>query len=136
MNTGYLLMDTSKKLKYELNQTLLEEGITVQQWAVIQQIDLREAVTASDLAQYLDMDKPTASGIIQRLEKKNLLSRKNNPSDKRSSLLFLTPLGKKRLEKWKRLSDRVVDIRLEVLSEEEKKILNQLLTKLSIGKRI
>ncbi|MGF2942922.1 MarR family winged helix-turn-helix transcriptional regulator [Enterococcus xiangfangensis] len=73
MNTGYLLMNISKKLKYDLNKALLEKGITVQQWAVIQQVDLKEPVTATELVHILDMDKPTISGIVQRLEKKELL---------------------------------------------------------------
>lgn len=135
MNTGYLLMNISKKLKYELNQALLEEDITVQQWAVLQQIDQRKEITATDLVQYLDMDKPTASGIIQRLEKKELLVKNENPMDKRSSLLSLTALGRERLERCKKLSDHVLEGHLNVLSEEEQKKLNHLLLKISSEKR-
>lgn len=136
MNTGYLLMNISKKLKYELNQALLEEDITVQQWAVLQQIDQRKEITATDLVQYLDMDKPTASGVIQRLEKKELLVKNENPVDKRSSLLSLTTLGRERLERCKKLSDHVLDVHLNVLSEEEQKKLNHLLLKISLEKRM
>lgn len=47
------------------------------------------------------MDKPTISGIIQRLEKKGLLQKKENFMDKRSYLISLTPLGYKSIKKVK-----------------------------------
>ncbi|HFU5896677.1 TPA: MarR family transcriptional regulator, partial [Enterococcus faecium] len=76
MDTGYLLMDISKKLKYTLNQALIEKGITIQQWAVIQQLSIRNECTAAELSIILDMDKPTVSDIVKRLELKSLLKKK------------------------------------------------------------
>lgn len=131
MNTGYLLMNISKRLKHDLNQALIEKGITVQQWAVIQQIYQRKQVTATELVQLLDMDKPTASGIVQRLEKKGLLAKSNNPSDKRSFLLSLTATGKEILKECKNISDSIVEKHISVLSIQEQEVLNDLLSKIS-----
>ncbi|MDN6252672.1 MAG: hypothetical protein L0J27_06505 [Lactiplantibacillus plantarum] len=39
-NIGYLLMQFSKQLRYQLNQRLIANGLTIQQWAVMQQISL------------------------------------------------------------------------------------------------
>lgn len=69
MNTGYLIINIAKKLKYQLNQVLQEQGITIQQWAVLQQIT-KQAATMTELAWQLDMDKPTVSGIVHRLTTK------------------------------------------------------------------
>lgn len=131
MNTGYLLMNISKRLKHDLNQALIEKGITVQQWAVIQQIYQRKQVTATELVQLLDMDKPTASGIVQRLEKKGLLAKSNNPSDKRSFLLSLTATGKEILKESQNISDSIVEKHISVLSIQEQEVLNDLLSKIS-----
>lgn len=76
LNTGYLLMNISKQLKYSLNQELKKRGLTVQQWAIIQQLSHLDEATSVELTKTLDMDKPTISGIIQRLEKKGLLQKK------------------------------------------------------------
>ncbi|MBM7711603.1 MarR family winged helix-turn-helix transcriptional regulator [Enterococcus xiangfangensis] len=131
MNTGYLLMNISKKLKYDLNQALLEKGITVQQWAVIQQVDLKEPVTATELVHILDMDKPTISGIVQRLEKKELLVKRDHPTDKRSFLLSLTEIGRSALEDYQQLSDHIVDNLLSILTEQEQASFNHLLSKIN-----
>ena len=135
MDTGYLIMNISKKLKYDLNHTLLEKGVTVQQWAVIQQLSQTSSLTAVDLVQILDMDKPTISGIVQRLEKKGLLTKNKHPSDKRAYLLSLTESGKESLEECKKISEEVVEEYLAVLTVQEKKQLNQLLTKINEDKR-
>ncbi|MDT2760333.1 MarR family winged helix-turn-helix transcriptional regulator [Enterococcus xiangfangensis] len=131
MNTGYLLMNISKKLKYDLNQALLEKGITVQQWAVIQQVDLKEPVTATELVHILDMDKPTISSIVQRLEKKELLVKRDHPTDKRSFLLSLTEIGRSALEDYQQLSDHIVEKHLSILTEQEQASFNHLLSKIN-----
>lgn len=135
MNTGYLLMNISKKLKYDLNQALIEKGITVQQWAVIQQTHQNEQITAKELAYALDMDNPTVSGIVHRLEKKDLLFKKPNPSDKRSSLLLLTKTGNNILHECQTISDRILEQYTSALSQSELKMLNQLLTKMNQEER-
>lgn len=71
MNTGYLLMNISKQMKYQLNQALLQQGLTVQQWAVIQQLAQQIPLTAVTLSARLDMDKPTLSGIISACSTSN-----------------------------------------------------------------
>lgn len=73
MDTGYLLMNISKNLKYFLNKKLLSKGVTIQQWAVIQHINSKKGCTAIEIASNLNMDKTTISGILSRLELKGLL---------------------------------------------------------------
>lgn len=135
MDSGYLLMNISKQLKYDLNQTLLQKGVTVQQWAVIQQINQRTKATVAELSIQLDMDKPTVSGIVKRLEGKQLVSKVPHPSDQRSSLLLLTEAGKVILEECQRISEQILQKSLSVLSVEEQQTLNQLLTKINQEKR-
>ena len=95
-------MNIFKQLKYLLNQELKKRGLTVQQWAIIQQLSHLDEATSVELTKTLDMDKPTISGIIQRLEKKGLLQTlKENFMDKRSYLISLTPLGYKSIKKVK-----------------------------------
>lgn len=48
---------------------------------------------AIDLSQALDMDKLTVSGIIKRLEEKQINERKANVSDKRSFGLYISEKG-------------------------------------------
>lgn len=131
MNTAYLLMMSSKKLKHDLNQKLLAEGITIQQWSVIQQLAMQPEMTAAMLGDNLDIDRPTLSGIIQRLEKKELLRRKKNPTDSRSYLLTLTEDGQQQVKTYQKMSDQLLATFLARLTATEQQQLNQLLTKLT-----
>lgn len=131
MDTGYLLMNISKQLKYNLNQVLNTKGITVQQWAVIQQLSLKDERTAVLLSEALDMDKPTISGIIKRLEKKGLVIKTENPSDLRSQLISLTDTGHEILSECQALSEQILANYLTILSTKEQETLNILLTKIN-----
>lgn len=47
-------------------------------------------VRQTDIEENFSMTNPTVTGIIQNLEKKNLVKRVQNPYDKRSKLVVLT----------------------------------------------
>ncbi|GAB5056339.1 MarR family winged helix-turn-helix transcriptional regulator [Companilactobacillus alimentarius] len=132
MNTGYLLMQISKEIRYQLNQQLLKENITIQQWAVAEQIHLlspRKQATVKNIAQALNMDRPTASGIVNRLETKKIITKKVDSADKRSYLISLTSSGEKYLNLGQQISNQVMDSYLNHLSTPEQTELNQLLSK-------
>lgn len=133
-NTGYLLMSVSKKLRYELNHELSQLDITAQQWAVMQQLNhfqqLSHLVTANDLAKILDMDKPTISAIIKRLENKKLLYKIKNSQDSRAFDLFLSQSGLEQCQKALAISDLILTQFTAKLSAEEQNQLNQVLQKL------
>lgn len=134
MDLGYLLMSVSKKVKYQVNKELIKEGITVQQWSVIKNICLMsktQLVTSADLANRIDMDKPTISGILSRLIDKNIVDKKVHPLDKRASRLKLTDSGKEAYDRYSTIADKVLAESIKVLSNDEKEQLGQLLTKLN-----
>ncbi|WP_321383904.1 MarR family winged helix-turn-helix transcriptional regulator [uncultured Enterococcus sp.] len=131
MDTGYLIMNISKNLKYTLNQTLIQKGVTVQQWAVMQQLSQEKKHTAAALAYTLGMDKPTVSGILKRLELKKIVTKNSNPLDQRSYILSLTELGLTLLNEYQGISEEIVGKYLVGLSLEEQQTLNNLLLKIN-----
>lgn len=133
MNTGFLLMSVAKKLKYQLNKKLQKRDVTVQQWSVIKNIELlsnEQLVTSVELAMRLDIDKPTISGIINRLEDKKLIKKLAHPTDKRASVLELTEDGKELLLQCQNLSEEVLDSYMSVLDFDEKEQLKKILLKM------
>lgn len=134
MDLGYLLMSVSKKVKYQVNKELIKEGVTIQQWAVIKNIGLMsktQLVTSADLAKQIDIDKATISGILRRLIDKNIVDKKVNPLDKRASRLKLTDSGKKTYNRYSIIADKALAESIKVLSNDEKELLGQILTKLN-----
>jgi DNA-binding MarR family transcriptional regulator len=55
-----------------------------------------EGITVSELADQLDLAQSAASGLAQRLESADLVTRSPNPEDRRSVRLVLTKFGRKR----------------------------------------
>ncbi|MBP1045748.1 MarR family transcriptional regulator [Enterococcus sp. BWM-S5] len=135
MNTGYLLINISKQLRYHLNQALISNGITIQQWAVLQQLSSEKEAAAAELAAALDMDKPTISGIIKRLVKKEYLIKKDNPRDSRSYILLLTKSGEAKALEGRQISDELLTDHLSMLTAEEQQTLNVLLSKINQNKK-
>lgn len=136
-NIGYLLMKVSKELKYILTKELKSHGLTAPQWAVLKRLELEEAMdsplnrrTAVEISAILDLDKPTISGIINRLTEKGMLTKEPHPNDKRAAILFLTEEAKELIPTLEMVSNQVMDEALIKFTADEKKILMQLLNKM------
>ena len=136
-NIGYLLMKVSKDLRYDLTKELTLYELTTSQWAVIKRLHIEEESeseltmrTAVEIALKLDLDKPTVSGIVNRLYEKELLRKEPHPNDKRATVLFLTPKAKELIPKLEFISNRVIDESLQNFSAEEKTMFLRLLSKM------
>lgn len=126
MNIGYTINYCSKLLKNRLNRELEKEGITVPQFASIKDIEMNSfidgkelGVAAVEIAERLDMDKPTISGIINRLVDKQYVEKLPNPSDKRSFILKLTKKSKAKLPSLEKINNAVIYDAVEGLTDEE-----------------
>ena len=136
-NIGYLLMKVSKDLRYDLTKELTLYELTTSQWAVIKRLHIEEESeseltmrTAVEIALKLDLDKPTVSGIVNRLYEKELLRKEPHPNDKRATVLFLTAKTKELIPKLEFISNRVIDESLKNFSAEEKTMFFRLLSKM------
>ena len=130
-------MKVSKDLRYDLTKELTLYELTTSQWAVIKRLHIEEESeseltmrTAVEIAEKLDLDKPTVSGIVNRLYEKGLLRKEPHPNDKRATVLFLTPKTKELIPKLEFISNRVIDESLINFSTEEKTMFLRLLSKM------
>lgn len=138
MNTAYLLMSISKKLRYELNIALQSINLTAQQFSILQminQLSCHQDVNAVDLVNHLDMDKPTVSGILSRLEKKGLIFRNPHPSDRRALIIILSKEGQLKLNGCILIADKVLSDFLAPLSNSETQSLTNILNILNIERK-
>ena len=126
MNIGYTINYCSRLLKNRLNRELEIEGITASQFATLKDIEMNSykdgievGVTAIEISERLDMDKPTLSGIINRLVDKKYVEKQPNPSDKRSFILKLTKESKAKLLRLEVISNMVISKATEGLAKEE-----------------
>lgn len=70
-----------------------------------------------DIKSFLQLNPSTVSGIIQRLEKKGLIARLPKAEDKRVTIVILTAVGAKILQKIPPLLHDRLNIKLQKLKE-------------------
>lgn len=75
-----------------------------------------------EIAQGCFLDKSTVTGLLNRMENMKLIKRKENTKDKRSSLIFMTPLGKKHAMKVKEIVTKVDDIAFEHIDHNQREV--------------
>mgnify|MGYP001586001359 CR=1 FL=1 len=131
---SYLIIKASRHLKNKLEKALKEFDITAAQFSVIIQIYSSDhPITAAEIAQKLGSDRPTISGVINRLEKKGIVLKIDNPEDKRSSYLEIYKESNKLVEKIKAISDELTINIFSIYSKEETKQFTEMIFKLIEG---
>ncbi len=91
---GFLMNRTNKKMKNEFLQNLKPYDVTPEQWALLNRLWEQEGISSKELAELTCKDQPNIARILDKLEKKELILRRPNPSDNRSFLLYLTERGR------------------------------------------
>ncbi|CAM3669988.1 homoprotocatechuate degradation operon regulator HpaR [Rheinheimera salexigens] len=70
---------------------LHEVDFTDQQWRVLRALSEFSGLEFKELAKLTCILSPSLTGIIKRLEERNLIYREKSQQDQRCTLLFLTP---------------------------------------------
>lgn len=98
-------------------------GLTPSQRSILATLDRCGPTTLSRVAEIEAVSRPAASGIVSRLEERGLIERRANPGDRRSALLALSEEGETVLEQGRRERTAVLAVRVERLSEKDRRIL-------------
>lgn len=126
---GYLLNHATRQLRLSLGAALNEISLRPQQAAVLMAISrsTESRMTPSAVADSIDMDAATTSGLLERLTRDGWLSCGPNPDDGRSRLFALTDKARQALPKVMKLADAVSTEATRCLTREELETLRQLL---------
>ena len=125
-----------KKLSLELDKlsnTVLEpHDLTNSQFKILKflLVNPQNSVRQVDVEKYFSMTNPTVTGLVKNLESKGLIERKTNPDDSRSKILCPTEKTLAMKDLLYQLGDELEGKFTSVLTQDEKKILLQLLNKL------
>ncbi len=76
-----------------LSQKVAELNLTPVQALVLGFLHQEDQITSSELGRKSELDSATLTGILDRLETAGVIERKNNPDDRRSIHIHLTPKG-------------------------------------------
>lgn len=90
---GYLVHEVARLMKRRFEEEARSHGLTLPQWRALSQVATHDCITQREIADSMDADPMTVSGILDRLEKRGLIERYADPSDSRAKLARLTPAG-------------------------------------------
>ncbi|MFL6156337.1 MAG: MarR family winged helix-turn-helix transcriptional regulator [Marmoricola sp.] len=122
------LAQTSFATTTALTALAAEFELTLPQMRVLGVLRGRR-VRMSDLASYLDLEKSSLSGLVERAERTGLVARERSATDARSVEVFLTAQGNKVADRaTKRSRDLVIPL-VGNLSKTEQNQLQALLEK-------
>ena len=122
---GIILYKVAMLTKNDLSNRLNVIGITTGQFAVLRVIYWHQkntndlGLSPACIATRVECDRPTTSGIIDRLELQGWVERSNNPDDRRSYLIRVTDKAINKLEELKYIYSENSDIILNGFTEEE-----------------
>lgn len=95
--------------------------------SILRMIGNNRRIVVGDITKFLSLPKSTVTGLITRLERKQLIIRKIYPDDLRSYVLELTEGGENAIRDYDRFEEIFFSRLFEPLTESESKALLDLL---------
>jgi DNA-binding MarR family transcriptional regulator len=91
----FLLGHARHRVYLRLDRALLERvGITTAQSGALFYLQGNDGCLLSQMGRGLKLDKSAITGLVDRLEKKAMIERRNDPKDRRAIRLHLTRAGR------------------------------------------
>ncbi len=131
-------MDITKaqitKIAREVNKlavkTLKKDGIGTSEFDLIHVVRKHNGITQAEICQILGTDKAAVAREVTSLIKRGYLTKKKNPADGRSSLVYPTEKAEELKISKRHVETAYYEYLLEALNDEEKEIFSMLLNKL------
>jgi MarR family transcriptional regulator for hemolysin len=120
---GYLVHDVARLMRRRFEDEARLHGFTLPQWRALAEIYRNEGISQVSLANCIDTDQMTVSGIVSRLEKRGLIERYPDPNDSRAKLARLTPTGVELVTRAKNVGRALYENALTGISATERDLL-------------
>ncbi len=117
---GFLISDVARLMRTAFDRRVRKLGLTRSQWLVINRLHRRPGATQSELADMLEVEKPTAGRMVDRMEAKGWVERRADGADRRVNRLYLTNEADLIQLRLAKISDRTIDDALSRLSAGER----------------
>ncbi len=121
---AHAYMDLFLAMQFTSVSHWLMMELTFAQTRALFMLAARSELTVSELARLLGVGKPAASVLVQQLVERGLVTRSAHPSDRRQTIIRLSPSGleigagrrKQRSSQWQRWLGRLSDEELLALA--------------------
>lgn len=101
---AYLVAHAHRRLHVDLERSLQEEGVHVEQWRMLEVLSDRQGRSMGEIAEIVLMNHPALTKMTDKMVARGLVHRAPDPADQRRVVVYITDLG---LELAERVKDRV-----------------------------
>ncbi|ADK30704.1 MarR family winged helix-turn-helix transcriptional regulator [Brachyspira pilosicoli] len=129
-NIGYDICYTARKIYQYIGKQIINFDITPEQLIVLKELAKEEGISQKELSIRLDKDQNTVKAMIDKLEVKSFIKRKENKLDKRAFSLYLTEKAKKELPIIENYENQVLDTIVKELNLNDAEIIKNTLKKI------
>ncbi len=109
---GFQVLQVHKAHRQRAEAALNKLGMHTGQEMILLQLWIEEGIPQSQLAASMEVEPPTATKMLQRMERAGLIERRPDPEDARVSRVYLTAHGRALeqpvLNVWKQLEAQMV----------------------------
>ena len=122
-NTGFYISRIKQINTRLLNKLLAQKNITAfngEQGRILHVLWENDGISNQELSKRSGLAMSSLTTMLERMEEKNLLTRKGCPKDKRKCLLFLTEYANSLKKEYDEISDKMTKLSFEGISEDER----------------
>lgn len=133
----YAIRDLSRLLSRRFEAAAQEHGLTLPQWRALATLYKQGGLSQSALAQSIESDPMTVSGLLERLEAKGLVERKPDPQDSRAKIASITDTAQALIDDMHKVADDLFDQAFDGIDEKDRQaamnVLERLQTNLNLA---
>ena len=130
---GFILHDVGRLLRKRFEQQAAHLGYTRSQWLVLLHLSKNEGIHQAGLADILEVEPISLVRVLDKLEGRGLVERRQHPTDRRLWLLHLTPAAHASLEPLQALAEATRAEALEGLSDADRVALLRMLDAIKVN---
>ena len=124
---AFLLVDAGRKLNdaYDLNMKPL--GLTRSQWRVVAYVSRTPGVSQTELAESIECSRMAITSLLDRMQAKGLVERREVENDRRVRAVFLTDKGSALVRRMNKTAVRVLEQVFAGTTQRDRQQLHELL---------
>ena len=122
-NSGFYVSRIKQINTRLLTKLLAQKNITAfngEQGRILHVLWENDGISNQELSKRSGLAMSSLTTMLERMEEKNLLTRKGCPKDKRKCLLFLTDYANSLKKEYDEISDKMTKLSFEGISEDER----------------
>jgi DNA-binding MarR family transcriptional regulator len=128
---GYMIHDVGKLIRRRFEEQARQHSLTLPQWRAIGVLSKHEHLSQVALAGMIEADPMTVSGILDRLEAKQLVERFPDPGDNRAKLVRLTDKAHALVGEMRTVGAALFEEAFEGLDEADREALLRILSRIT-----